>query len=400
MVSLEASEMSEADPLSSISLKQLAALYASDAMTEETFKQLAVKFFSSAALHSTPGKYVSRSSSDAEKLMKSVTGCRAVSPRILTGNSTSFSAGAASPQLRQLPMTDRERYLFSIDLQNLYVLLRVPNLRESDAIRSLACLDPLSVHRCIEQLRRCRNKGPDNLLMAAAASPSVSTSAKYSSPVWKRAASAALTPRSVPAERSGTQPHASHVVSSRGVEEAAIWGGGSGQKKKAGIDGSRQRPSSAPASRLCGSSSNGVAPKITLCTGRSYALTHRDQVARDVAGAISWLGEVAIDTTSPATPAQRKAHRDFRAAQAHPRAKVGKQDYVENSAKKLGLLSQQTNTTSVVIKALQHGRTKPVGSTARDAGLPANSCTSHKWIQSDARFNMHQRRRQLLQQLL
>jgi hypothetical protein len=90
--------------------------------------------------------------------------------------------------------------------------------------------------------------------------------------------------------------------------------------------------------------------------------------------------------------------------------------YVEKSAKKTGLLLQQPNTTSVVVKALQHGRStvfqagqagrnhprdgeksmKPIRSScAFGSGISAS-----KWIQSDARFNMHQRRRQLLQQLM
>jgi hypothetical protein len=80
-------------------------------------------------------------------------------------------------------------------------------------------------------------------------------------------------------------------------------------------------------------------------------------------------------------------------------------------------MSQQSNTTSVVIKALQHGRAKGAQASSRTprddgrdkASSERDSCGSgdgsrkssaSKWIQSDARFSMHQRRRLLLQQLL
>jgi hypothetical protein len=127
------------------------------------------------------------------------------------------------------------------------------------------------------------------------------------------------------------------------------------------------------------------------------------------------LGDVAIDTTSPASLAQRKARKDFRVALApSDEAKYG--GFLLKSAKKNGVMSQQSNTTSVVIKALQHGRAKSAQASSRrprddgrdKASSERDSCgagdgsrsSASKWIQSDARFNMHQRRRLLLQQLL
>jgi hypothetical protein len=438
--------MSDNDPLSSISLKQLAALYVSDAITEENFKQLASKFFPSAAARpSNPGKVsilTSRSSSDAGDLMHSTTifGNGAGNTRCSKGHFAAFSAGSASPQLRQLPMNDHDRYLFSMDLQNMFVLLRIPNLRESDAIRALACLDPMSVRRCLDQLRRCRSTGSELQTRSRPATPissrpSSSTDVKYVSPLSvPKCSESSIKRLSRPAasrddihtgtlKPSNPQPHAIHAVSKRGVEDSVMFSQRSTNQIKRGVSAG-QRPLSAPTSgviRLWKSSANGAPPlKSPFVTERSYALTHRDQVARDVVGAISWLGEVAIDTTSPASPAQRKARKDFRVAQAErtallppEREKYG--GYMQKSAKKNGLLSQQLNTTSVVIKALQHSRAN--GTQARrnnvrndryrvnsqpdsNNAADGSSRSASKWIQSDARFNMHQIRRQLLQQLL
>jgi hypothetical protein len=435
------SNMSDNDPLSSISLKQLAALYVSDAITEENFKQLASKFFPSAALRPpTSGKGFilnSRSSSDAGNLINSTIGNGAGNAQGSKGHLAAFSAGTASPQLRQLPMNDHDRYLFSMDLQNMFVLLRIPNLRESDAIRALACLDPMSVRRCLDQLRRCRSTASEFKAQSRPATPissrpSSSTDVKYVSPLSVlKCSESSLRRLATPSKSdirtgalnpSNPQLQAIHAVSRSGVEDSVMFSQRSvNQTKHRGSAG--QRPSSAPTSgvaRLWKSSANGAPPpKSPFVTERSYALTHRDQVARDVVGAISWLGEVAIDTTSPASLAQRKARKDFRVAHAGQTAILpserGKHGgHMQLSAKKTGLLSQQSNTTSVVIKALQHGRAKGTQASrnnprddrhrvssqpdSNDAANGSRRCD--KWIQSDARFNMHQIRRQLLQQLL
>ena len=430
------SDMSDADPLSSISLKQLAALYVSDAIIEENFKQLAAKFFPSSARPSISGKNSLTPSkrveppSDYGNLMKSNAGNHAAGSPLVKqkGNLASFSAGTASPQLRQVPINDRDRYLFSMDLQNMFVLLRVPNLRESDAIRALACLDPKSVSRCVDQLRRCRSTGAELTTQTRPVTPlstplsSVSSGVKYSSPVWRPTAS--RPGLGLPVKPRDSLPHAVHAVNKRGIEDTVLFPSRLvNQTKRAGNSG--QRPSSAPTSsgaRLWRSSANGAPPSASsLVTKRSYALTHRDQVARDVVGAVSWLGEVSIDTTSPASLAQRKARKDFRVAHAARVAETSRPSlspsngeryggYVQKSAKKSGLLSQQSNTTSVVVKALQLERAK--GSQAcrsfHDDQQHASSSSAKrsgdspavKWVQSDTRFNMHQRRRLLLQQLL
>jgi hypothetical protein len=412
--------MSNDNPLSSISLKQLAALFVSDAMTEENFRQLASKFFPPTARPSTSGKSsIShyRPSFDSGNLMNDSSVASGSAPVTgMKGHLAAFSSGTASPQLRQMPMSDRDRYLFSMDLQSMFVLLRVPNLRESDAIRALSCLNPLSVHRCIEQLRRCRSTSEtlqqSRLVAPTTPRPSNSTDAKYNSPVWKPATSRLVTTP----KHNEPEPRAIHVVSRKGVEQSAVFLARSGNETKRNSSG-QHRPLSAPASRVWKSSSKGAPPqKSAHLTERSYALTHRDQVARDVVGAISWLGDVAIDTTSPALPAQRKSLKDFRVAHAslqkHLPTEVGSNNgYLENSAKKSGLLLQQMNTTSVVIKALQHGRPKVSHAERmqhRDheaSRQPIRKCsadgssTDSKWIQSNMRFNMHERRRHLLQQV-
>ncbi len=436
------SDMSDVDPLSSISLKQLAALYVSDAILEENFKQLAAKFFPSSARPSISGKNSLAPSqrveppSDYGNLMHSTPGNgkghAAGSPLVKQkGNFASFSAGTASPQLRQVPINDRDRYLFSMDLQNMFVLLRVPNLRESDAIRALACLDPKSVSRCVDQLRRCRSTGAELTTQTRPVTPlstpltslsSASSGVKYSSPVWRPTAS--RPGLGLPVKPRDSLPHAVHAVNQRGIEDTVLFPPRpANQTKRASNSG--QRPSSAPTSsgaRLWRSSANGAPPSASsLVTQRSYALTHRDQVARDVVGAVSWLGEVCIDTTSPASLAQRKARKDFRVAHAvrvaetsRPSLSPSKEEryggYVQKSAKKSGLLSQQSNTTSVVVKALQLERAK--GSHAcgvfhddqqhasSSSAKRSGGSSASKWVQSDARFNMHQRRRLLLQQLL
>jgi hypothetical protein len=87
--------------------------------------------------------------------------------------------------------------------------------------------------------------------------------------------------------------------------------------------------------------------------------------------------------------------------------------HIEKSAKKNGLLLQQSNTTSVVIKALQHGRAnvsqagrnhprhdEKIVQPPRSSSACGSRSIASNWVQSDARFNMHQRRRQVLQQLL
>jgi hypothetical protein len=416
--------MSDADALSSISLKQLAALYVSDALSEESFMQLAGKFFPSARSLTSGKSYnnvPSRPSSVAGKVNAPVVGNGVRGP----GDLASFSAGTASPQLRQIPMNDRDRYLFSMDLQNMFVLLRVPNLRESDAVRALASLDPVSVHRCIEQLRRCRSTasvpGSESARQPRPTTPSTSrpsalTDAKYNSPVWRSAAA------KVDAPANGNQPQAMavHVVRKKGVEDSAVFSARSGNqpKRSSGAANAAARPSSAPPSSISPrlwTSGGGATPRTpALLTQRSYALTHRDQVARDVVNVIGWLGDVAIDTTSPASLPQRKARKDFRVVHAAAEGKYG--NFAQKSAKTNGLLSQQTNTTSVVIKALQHGRVKgaqaerisrarEVPASCRPASSgngPNSGGKSHasNWVQSDARFNMHQRRRLLLQQLL
>lgn len=428
--------MSDADPLSSISLKQLAALYVSDALIEENFKQLAAKFFPSSARPSgknslAPSQRV-EPPSDYGNLVQSTPGNgKAGSPLVKQkGNSASFSAGTASPQLRQVPINDRDRYLFSMDLQNMFVLLRVPNLRESDAIRALACLDPKSVSRCVDQLRRCRSTGAEFTTQTRPVTPSstvtplssASSGVKYSSPVWRPTAS--RPGLGLPVKPRDSLPHAVHAVSTRGIEDSVLFPSHPAiQRKRASNSG--QRPSSAPTSsggRLWRSSANGAPPSASsLVAQRSYALTHRDQVARDVVGAVSWLGEVSIDTTSPASLAQRKARKDFRVAHAvrvaetsRPSLSPSKEEryggYVQKSAKKSGVLSQQSNTTSVVVKALQLERAKgrQACGVVHDDQQHASSTSAKrsggssasKWVQSDARFNMHQRRRLLLQQLL
>ena len=424
--------MSAVDPVSSISLKQLAALYASDAMTEETFRQLAVRFFASASQPPTAPKArplsvstvtsrLSRDTADAEALAQHAKGSR--------GDSAAFSAATASPQLRQRLMNDSDRYLFSMDLQNLFVLLRVPNLRESDAIRCLACLDPMPVHRCIEQLRRCRSKDPERPWKSqlfegggsvsvpvrqfeAVATPKAAPSGtrKYNSPVWTRPAAL---PFSTPAKSSG--PQAMQAASKEGVDAAAYSARSATQTKQGSNTGPRHRPMSAPPSKVWSSSGNGAPPSTSaLSTDRSYALTHRDQVARDIVGVLGWVGAVAIDTASPASQALRKAKKDFRVATTVPKSsdeeKYG--NFVQKSTKQSGVLSHQSNTTSVVIKALQQGRArggvqaarnKPsddrMGSQPDSRSAVCGAGTSQKWIQSDARFTMHQRRRQVLQQL-
>jgi hypothetical protein len=420
--------MSEPDTVSSISLKQLAALYVSNSMTEENFLLLASRFFASASRPPTPSQArpvssrLTRNVADADILMSTAkrNGPVDVQGTGRRGDLAAFSAATASPQLRQTPMNDSDRYLFSMDLQNMFVLLRVPNLRESDAIRCLACLDPMSVHRCIEQLRRCRSKDPERPWKSqlfegggsvsipvrqydAQATPKKFTPQKYNSPMWTKPAAL---PFSTPAKSS--DPQAIHVVRKEGVVEAAIFSSRSANQTKYGSN-SRQRPMSAPPSKVWKTSGNGAPPQTSaLATERSYALTHRDQVARDIVGVLGWVGDVAIDTTSPASLARRKAKKDFRVATVvYP--KLPKQevheDFVQKSAKKNGMLSHQTNTTSVVIKALQQDRES--GTQAGRHKLPddrmssqlRSSSTSAKWIQSDARFTMHQRRRQILQQL-
>jgi hypothetical protein len=415
--------MSDADALSSISLKQLAALYVSDALSEESFMQLAGKFFPSARPLTSSKSYnaSSRPTSVAGKVNAPVVGNGAGYAHVRgPGHLAAFSAGTASPQLRQIPMNDRDRYLFSMDLQNMFVLLRVPNLRESDAVRALACLDPVSVHRCIEQLRRCRStaSGSESARQPRPMTPSTSrpsalTDSKYNSPVWRPAAKV-----DAPANSNQPQAMAVHVVRKKGVEDSAVFSARSRNQPNRS-SGAAVRPSSAPTSSISPrlwTSGGGATPRTpALLTQRSYALTHRDQVARDVVNVIGWLGDVAIDTTSPASLPQRKARKDFRVAHAAPaEGKYG--NFAQKSAKTNGLLSQQTNTTSVVIKALQHGRAKgaQAGRISRARDEPARSrpassgnglntagkSSASNWVQSDARFSMHQRRRLLLQQLL
>ena len=412
------SDASDASPLSSISLKQLAALFVSDAMTEETFRQLAGKFFPTAARPSTPGKPSNlppRPSFESSNLPNSSAANGNIYGSASKGHLAAFSVGGASPQLRQLPMNDRDRYLFSMDLQTMFVLLRVPNLRESDAIRALACLEPMPVHRCIEQLRRCRSASEiarqPGIVTPLASRPSDSKDSRYSSPVWRPAARFSGT-----SKHSDPQLQTVHVVTNKGVEVSAVFPARLGNQTKRGSSSVQQRPLSAPSPRKWSSSADGAPP--ALLTERSYALTHRDQVARDVVGAISWLGDVAIDTTSPASLAQRKSRKDFRVAHAaSPKqtlSGVGTSNgHIEKSAKKNGLLLQQSNTTSVVIKALQHGRAnvsqagrnhprhdEKIVQPPRSSSACGSRSIASNWVQSDARFNMHQRRRQVLQQLL
>jgi hypothetical protein len=416
---LRASQMSDADALSSISLKQLAALYVSDALSEEIFLQLASKFFSSARplTSGKSSKMSSRPSSATGKLNASVVGNGTGYAHGVKGHLAAFSAGTASPQLRQIPMNDRDRYLFSMDLQNMFVLLRVPNMRESDAVRALACLDPVSVHRCIEQLRRCRSTGSEltrqsRPMTPSASRPSSLTDEKYNSPVWQPAAAKV----DVPAKSNALQAMAVHVVRKKGVEDSAVFPARSANQPKRS-SGAALRPASAPTSSISPrlwKSGGGATPRTpALQTQRSYALTHRDQVARDVVNVIGWLGDVAIDTTSPASLTKRKAQKDFRVAHAVP-AERTHGNFVQKSAKTNGLLSQQSNTTSVVIKALQHERAKGTPAAGRTNRLrgesaksasgtgfnPGSKSSASNWVQSDARFNMHQRRRLLLQQLL
>lgn len=229
-------------------------------MTEETFRQLACKFFSSAARPSSSAKpsfLSSRPTFHSGNLMNSSTATGTSYGPGVKGNLTAFSAGTASPQLRQLPMSDRDRYLFSMDLQSMFVLLRVPNLRESDAIRSLACLDPMSVHRCIEQLRRCRSTSETahqcRPVTPMTPRPSNSSDSKYNSPVWKPATSRLSTAT----KKSSPQPQTIHVVSKKGVEDSTVFLARSGDHAKRSSSSAQQRPLSAPASRALKISSYG-----------------------------------------------------------------------------------------------------------------------------------------------